>query len=354
MQQRLSMPPLQVQDLQQQGATSYVDLMNMPQTSSSIQDFTTSNGPQQDILQEILSVAQVSQDLINQNAWGGSYSGHHEDDFSFLANNDSNINQMQDVGWSRFVGDDHSMRSIEVGGADEHHGTDRMVENLRWVGMSNKEHDLTFWDDYKTVPLENIPSIKREEHEVQVAGDSSIHNNLEITEDPFSNNNFLDGSDLDDFTTTPNYQIYEKTKASHGLIVSTRHVSKTFFHEIVPSEIGKVQLNLGMVYDQEVVKSFGGPKPDKRVITRQNKGVSLTARSEVTIKTTMSPFVNLVFLWIYCFFHEESNNCDMKFKDDYEEEQEGRSISNVVLEKVIWPCVTLALAFSTIWVHHKY
>ncbi|MFS7955281.1 putative transcription factor NAM family [Helianthus anomalus] len=141
MQQRLSMPPLQVQDLQQQGATSYVDLMNMPQTSSSIQDFTTSNVPQQDILQEILSVAQVSQDLINQNAWGGSYSGHHEDDFSFLANNDSNINQMQDVGLSRFVGDDHNMRSIEVGGVDEHHGTDRMVENLRWVGMSNKDHD---------------------------------------------------------------------------------------------------------------------------------------------------------------------------------------------------------------------
>ncbi|KAL9996444.1 hypothetical protein Hdeb2414_s0002g00067001 [Helianthus debilis subsp. tardiflorus] len=137
--------------------------------------------------------------------------------------------------------------------------------------------------------------------------------------------------------------------------MSTQHVSKTFFHKIVPSEIVKVQLNLGMVYDQEVVKSFGGPKPPyKRVITLQNKGVSLTARSEVTIMTTMSPFVNLVFLWMYCFFHEESNNGDMKFKDDDEEEQEGRSISNVVLEKVIWPCVTLALAFSTIWVHHKY
>ncbi|KAI7724656.1 hypothetical protein M8C21_006390 [Ambrosia artemisiifolia] len=340
LQQRLSMPPLQYQDIPQQGATSYVDLMNMPQTSSSMRDFSNSNGPQQDILQEILSVAQVSQDLINQNTWGGGYSGHHEDDFSFMANNNSN-NQMHDVGSFRFMGDDQNMRSIEVGGADNQLGPNRMVENLRWVGMSNKDLE-TFWEDYKTVPVENIPNFKREEQEVQ--GESSHNNNLENTEDHFSlgfvnedhnnsnNDNFLDEGDLDDFTTTSSFEIYEKTKSSHGLIVSTGLVSKTFFHQIVPSQTVKVQLNPGKICDN---------------------------------KKKMTPFVNLVsLLWICCFYLEESTEDDhghMKLLKDYddgsteeEEKDEEWSISSVVLEKVIWPCVTLALAFSTIWVHHNY
>ncbi|KAK9062127.1 hypothetical protein SSX86_019312 [Deinandra increscens subsp. villosa] len=357
LQQRLSMPQLQLQDLPQQG---YVDLMNMPQTSSSMREFSTPNGPQQDILQEILSVAQVSQDLINQNTWGGGYNpGHHEDDFSFLANNNS-INQMQDVGSFRFMGDDPNMRSIEVGGADEQLGTNRMVENLRWVGMSNKDLEVTFWEDYKTVPVENF---KREEHEVQVAGESSHHNNLEHTEDQFSlgfvkedhnnsNDNFLDveDGDLDDFTTTPSFEIYEKTKVSHGLIVSTGQVSKTFFHQIVPSQTVKVQLNPGIIYDH--------PKPNKRVIYDEF-AIEVTTTSS---KKTMSPLVNLVsLLWICCFYLEGSNEDDdgnnkqiRKDEEEEEEKDEGWSISSVVSEKVIWPCVTLALAVSTIWVHQNY
>lgn len=137
------MPPLQVQDLPHQGATSYVDLMNMQQTtSSSMRDVTTTNGPQQDILHEILSLAQVSQDHINQNTWGGGYSSHQEDDFSFLDDNDNNI-QVQDVGSFRFMGDDQNARSIEVTGVDEQQlRSDRMVENLRWVGMSNKDLEM--------------------------------------------------------------------------------------------------------------------------------------------------------------------------------------------------------------------
>lgn len=186
---------------------------------------------------------------------------------------------------------------------------------------------------------------------------------MENTEDHFSlgfatedhnnsNDNFLDEGDLDDFTTTPSFEIYEKTKTSHGLIVSTRQVSKTFFHQIVPSQTVKVQLNPGMIYNE--VEIFTGSTPSK----------------VVTTKKTTSPFVNLVsLLLICCFYLEEPNEDDgyMKFKDDVdshascnrmedeeEEKNEGWSVSSVVLEKVIWPCVTLALAFSTIWVHHNY
>ncbi|KAJ9540918.1 hypothetical protein OSB04_027424 [Centaurea solstitialis] len=379
LQQRLSMPPLQVQDLPQQGATSYVDLMNMPQTSSGMHEMATTNGPQQDILQEILSVAQVSQDLINQNTWGGGYSGNHEDDFSFLANNNNSNNQMQDMGTFRFMGDEQNMRSIEVGGVNEQLGnTDRMAENLRWVGMSNKDLEMTFWDDYKTVPVENIPSFQRE-HEVQ--GESSHHNNFESTEDHFSlefaatedhnnsNDNFLDEGDLEDFTTAPTFEIYEKTKTSHGLIVSTQQVSKTFFHQIVPSQTVRVQLNPGMIHEAKPDGQTTKLIMNKKVLYDKFKIVADSKPLETTTKKTASPLVNLVsLLLICCFYLEESTeeeDGDMKFKyeggnnkkqmrDEEEEKNEGWSISSVGLEKVIWPCVTLALAFSTIWVHHNY
>ncbi|KAL4577839.1 hypothetical protein LXL04_013953 [Taraxacum kok-saghyz] len=383
LQQRLSMPPLQVQDLPQQGATSYVDLMtNIPQASNSMHDITTTNGPQQDILNEILSLAQVSQDHINQNTWDGGYSGHQEVDFSFLDNN-SNNNQVQDMGSFTFTGDDQNvMRSIEVGGVDEQLTADRMVENLRWVGMSNKDLEMTYWDDYKTVPIENMPSFQKEEHEVQ--GESSHHNNFENTEDQFSlgnatedhnnsNENLLEDGDLDDFTTTPSFEIYEKTKISHGLIVSTRQVSETFFHQIAPSQIVKVHVNPGMIHDQ-VVSRFDGEKTlSKRVLYDKFKMFTSSEPLEVTTKKTMTQVVNLVSLLLICVYYlEESTeddgdhrlkndddgsglNCNSKQMEDEEEEKiEGWGISSVVLEKVIWPCVTLVLAFSTIWVHHNY
>nr|KAJ0223365.1 hypothetical protein LSAT_V11C200076050 [Lactuca sativa] len=379
LQQRLSMPPLQVQDLPHQGATSYVDLMNMQQTtSSSMRDVTTTNGPQQDILHEILSLAQVSQDHINQNTWGGGYSSHQEDDFSFLDDNDNNI-QVQDVGSFRFMGDDQNARSIEVTGVDEQQlRSDRMVENLRWVGMSNKDLEMTYnWDDYKNVPVENMPSFQKEEHEVQ--GESSHQNNFDNTEDHFSlgitteghdnsNENLLDEADLEDFTTTPSFEIYEKTKVStHGLIVSTRQVSETFFHQIVPSQIVKVHLNPGMIHDQTVSKSDSQTTLSKKVLYDKFKMITSSKPFEVINKKPKTPLVTLVsLLLICCFYLEESteDGGDMKLKEDddggsagnsirmedgEEEKNEGWGISSLVLEKVIWPCVTLALAFSTIW-----
>ncbi|CAH1413800.1 unnamed protein product [Lactuca virosa] len=344
LQHRLSLPPLQVQDFQHEDVTNYIDLKNIPQNGPTA-------GSQLDFLQEILSVAQVSQDLINQDTWGGSYAGN-DNDFSFLPNNS---NQMQGMGSFRSMGDDQISRSIEIGDVEEQLKTDRMVENLRWVGMSNKELETAFLDDYKSIPVESISSFQRDEYEVQVSGENTRHSNID---DHFSlgflnqdqnnlSDNFLDG-DLEDISTTPTFEMYQKTEVSHGLLVSTRQVSNTFFHKIVPSQTVKVQLNPGMITTHET-------QHRKTLALEKFKTLVGSNPLKVSTKEITSPVVNLVSLLLICciYLGDESSEDDdgdgknIEIKDKW-------SISSVVLEKVIWPCVTLALAFSTIWMHHNY
>ncbi|KAI3665199.1 hypothetical protein L6452_43822 [Arctium lappa] len=356
LQHRLSLPPLQVQDFRHQGTSNYIE--NMPQSSN-----VPSMGSQQDLLHEILSVAHVSKDLIDQDEWVGSFVAGNDNDFAFLPNNS---NQMQGVGSFTFMGDEQNARSIEIGGLDEQMEPDRMVENLRWVGMSNKDLEMAFLDDYKSVPVENISSFQREEQEAQVAGENINNNNFSNnTDDHFSlellnqnqNNlseNFLDDDDLDDFSTNPTFETYRKTEISHGLLVSTRQVSNTYFHTIVPSETVKVQLNPGMATHEtkqyrKSFKTFAGSSNTLKVMSNNNK------------ETITNPVVNLVSLLLICCIYlgdpsiMADDEDDIKKKMKKKEEGSWSMLKNVVSEKVIWPaCVTLALAVSTIWMHHNY
>ncbi|XP_024975742.1 NAC domain-containing protein 86-like [Cynara cardunculus var. scolymus] len=342
LQHRLSLPPLQVQDFRHHGTSNYIE--NVPQSSNG-----PTMGSQQDLLHEILSVAQVS---INQDEWVGSFAAGNDNDFSFLANNS---NQMQDVGSFRFMGDDQNARSIEIGGLDEQMEPDRMVENLRWVGMSTKDLEMAFLDDYKSVTVENTSSFQREEQEVQVA-EENLHNNnfTNNTDDHFSlellnqnqndlHDNFLD--DCDFSTNNPTLETYEKTEISHGLLVSTRQVSDTYFHRMVPSQTVKIQVNPGTLATHETKQyknSFETVAGSSKVINKSNSK-----------ETTTNPLTNLVSLLLICCIYpsmadnyEEDDAIKMK-----KEQGSWRMLKNVV----IWPaCVTLALAVSTIWMHHNY
>ena len=132
MQHRFSLPPLEVQDFPQSGFFH----MKMPESSSNIHGNTNEN----DILQEILSVAHASQELTNQDTWGGNYLP--ADDFSFP----SHAHQIHDhhASSSSFMEksrENQNTRSLEIGDVDEEFKNERMVENLRWVGMSSKDLD---------------------------------------------------------------------------------------------------------------------------------------------------------------------------------------------------------------------
>lgn len=140
LQHRLSLPPLEVDDFSQIGHT---DFKLHHSTFSSREGTNETN-----LLQEILSVSHASQELMNQSnfqdTWGGNYA--HADDFSFLTGEDNHYNSstvdMSSCRYNEKSFDGLNSRSIEIGDLDEDIKTDqRMVENLRWVGMSSKDLD---------------------------------------------------------------------------------------------------------------------------------------------------------------------------------------------------------------------
>lgn len=128
------MPPLEVEDFPQVGISE----LKMTQASSSM----CGNRNETDILQEILSVAQASQELINQSNYSQAFGGNesyatHENDFTFMVGN-NNYNHVNDMNSMR-AWEDPNTRSIEIGDLDDEFKTERMVENLRWVGMSSAD-----------------------------------------------------------------------------------------------------------------------------------------------------------------------------------------------------------------------
>ncbi|KAM7459776.1 hypothetical protein LguiA_005508 [Lonicera macranthoides] len=358
LQHRLTMPPLQVQDFPQ---TGFMDL-KMPQTSFMREN---TNDQQDMLLQEILSVAQASHELINQDTtWGGNFT--HDDDFSFLPHNN---NQIQD----------QACKSMEIGGLNEQFKNERVVENLRWVGMSNKELEKTFLEDFKTVPIENISSFPREEHGTQ--GQTSHHNIFNDFNDAEGNDHFslgfvnenptdsfLEDGDLDDFSSTPSFEVFEKIEVNHGLFVSTRQVAKTFFHQIVPSETVKVHLNPVMAHNYPISKSVTHTRPKENFLFGKIMAlfvIGLTKSWKPWMNSTMSSIVTLIALLLtYCIYIED-NTADEKMGDSKyclagDSKMEGTKEGKEELEefgdsnyKIIgWPCLTFAFALSTIWVHH--
>lgn len=135
-QHRFSLPPLEVQDFPQ--AAGFTDFRLMSQSNP----LPESANETDHIVQEILSVAQASQELINQSnlsdhQWGGNYTP--DDDFSFMVVRDT-ANQVIDSSSERYIDRTWEDPSpIQIEDLDEDFKTQRISENLRWVGMSDED-----------------------------------------------------------------------------------------------------------------------------------------------------------------------------------------------------------------------
>ncbi|KAJ1379305.1 NAC domain [Sesbania bispinosa] len=260
MQHRFSMPPLEVEDFPQVGISE----LRMTQASGSM----CGGRNETDILQEILSVAQASQDLINQSNYSHALGGNenyapHENDFTFMV--DTNYNHVNDMNSMRYVDkawEDMNTRSIEIRDFDDEFKAERMVENLRWVGMSSKDLEKIFMEEQKVVPIKDVSSFQTNRENNEVQAESEQHNSnkglndtdiedfsLGFINDDDPNENFIDDSNID-YSNSTSFELVEETKVSHGMFVSTRQKADTFFHQIAPSQTLKVQLNPVMANKQ--------------------------------------------------------------------------------------------------------
>ncbi|KAE9606074.1 hypothetical protein Lal_00025434 [Lupinus albus] len=276
MQHRFVMPPLEVTKEFPQVGTS--EQKNMTQAMHGI-------GNERDTVQEILSVAHASQELINnQSIYSQGWSRNNEtyapreDDFTFMIG--TNCNHLNELNCMNTHVGDPNKRSIEIGDLDEEFKAERMVENLRWVGMSKEDLEKSFMEDQKIVSIQDISSFQsnRKENEMQESGQ---HNSNKELDDPYinyysfgfnndddTNKNYIEDGNMEDYSSSPSFEVVEEIKINHGMFISTGQVAETFFHQLVPSQTLQVHLNPVMANNQYSIKN----NEETLVMTMENHG----------------------------------------------------------------------------------
>ncbi|KAB5516802.1 hypothetical protein DKX38_027450 [Salix brachista] len=290
LQHRFTLPPLEVEDFPQVGLAD-IKMMQQPSMPESTSTHHT------DILQEIRSVAHAPQELINQSSfqdtWGGNYAAS-DLDFTFMSGKNVQHNILSDMMMNStrladrsWIDPSTSSRYIEISDLDEAFKTERMVENLRWVGMSNDDLEKSFMEETKIVPIENISSFRsRGLHEVHgenghaddcMGFNDSDDFSLGFINDEPNDDTFIDESNVDDLASSPSFEVVEEIKVNHGLFVSTRQATETFFHQLVPSQTVKIYLNPAMVSS-----NFSIEKADSTQSYGTEKTNNSTARENFT------------------------------------------------------------------------
>ncbi|KAL1223229.1 NAC domain-containing protein 54 [Cardamine amara subsp. amara] len=193
-----------------------------------------------EMLSKIIALAQASNQPRNSlDSWEvASGSGNFHGDFNYAGEKASCV--------------EANMKAVDM---QEHYGRfkeERIVENLRWVGVSSKELEKSFVEQHSTVvPLEDIWSYQRDNQEHEQQDGMDVNNNNGDVDDVFTlefsenehNENLLDKTEDNDTTSSPRFEVVKKVEVSHGLFVTTRQVTNTFFQQIVPSQTVIVYIN---------------------------------------------------------------------------------------------------------------
>ncbi|XP_022990012.1 NAC domain-containing protein 86-like [Cucurbita maxima] len=358
LQHRFTLPPLEVEGFPN---SSYSDHFKMPQPV----DPTMLGGSSEtstDILQEILSVAQASQELANQSSvvetttWDGGLAnvyGCSNEDFNFMANKDgfhdwnSSTRFHVESSW-----DDPFSKCIEVGNV----GDEIPVENLRWVGMSNKDLDKNCMEESKLVPIENISSFPIEE---QASGQMNDFSLTFINEDDSNANNFVmegSGNSIVNYSSSPSFEVVEEIKVNHGLFISTRQVAETFFHQTMPSETVKVQTLTSFMAPNFI--SFHERTPQKTASFFNGSSLKKPWKS---LRRKIVSILEILMIFVTVFSEgEEKEDDDDNGEGEklLSEEEELRSKGkgeglNMILKKTAIFFSIASLALCSIWANYN-
>ncbi|XP_058098158.1 NAC domain-containing protein 54-like isoform X2 [Magnolia sinica] len=230
--QRLTLPPLEMDDFPQ---------IDLPGPHSV---FSRPDVNQVDILQEILSVACASQQLIDQSnhkeMWATA-KYHPSDELSPVTELEIGGRNEKNQ-----VGDVVSSKLIEISDLEEEFKGAKVVENLRGVKMSHKNLEEST-QEHNTVLIESISNFQKKEEP--------------NTDKDYEPNDFSLGfinadGEMDNSPGTPTFDVYEKIEFNRGLFVASHNVAQTFFHHIEPSKTVSVHM------DVMVMHGFPGLEPD--------------------------------------------------------------------------------------------
>ncbi|CAL0317727.1 unnamed protein product [Lupinus luteus] len=310
-QHRFVMPPLEVMKEFPQVGTS--EQKNMTEAMYGSRNET-------DIVQEIVSDAHASQELINNHSiysqgWssGNETYAPREDDFTFMVG--TNCNHLNDLNYMNTYVGDPNKRSIGIGDLDEEFKAERMVENLRWVGMSKEDLEKSFMEDQKIVSIEDISSFQsnRKENEVQESGQQNSnkeYNDPYINDYSFGFNNDVEDGNMEDYSSSPSFEVVEEIKVSHGMFISTGQVAETFFHQLVPSQTLQVHLNPVMANNQYSIEN----SVERLMMSMENHGSffkefkAYVARKLIKPSKTIAGAIVFIFallLMHYVYLKEE-------------------------------------------------
>lgn len=193
------------------------------------------------------------------------------------------------------------------------------------------------------------------------------HNDTEINDfslgfinDDDPNKNFIEDGNMDDYSSSPSFEVVEEIKVNHGMLVSTRQVVETFFHQIVPSQTVQVHLiNSVMAHNNHYVENA-----EAMLMIMENKGSSLRNKVKAyvmgkLIKPSKTIASAIVFVFALVLMHcvylkeeveiwNESNN-EVWFVGVKSHDEKGLS---AILKK-IGIFLTISLALCTMWANQN-
>uniref|UniRef100_A0A0D9VNS9 NAC domain-containing protein n=1 Tax=Leersia perrieri TaxID=77586 RepID=A0A0D9VNS9_9ORYZ len=229
LQHRLTLPPLGVEDFPQDVSLD---------TKTGI---LRSNPNEVDILQEFLSVATASQELINgSSSYPEMWLGASTSSASYV-NELSSLVEMGGAGTSNH--DESARLQIEITDMEVFKNEKKRVENLRGVKLVNNDLGEIVVEGDESNPTEAIVAQYTIKDTVDNSGEAG-HRMTDPTDvgiidtaPIFSQSqpdDFAVG--FDDVNPNASFDLYEKVDVSHGLFVSRVGAAKTFFHRIEPSK----------------------------------------------------------------------------------------------------------------------
>uniref|UniRef100_A0ACD5WTD5 Uncharacterized protein n=1 Tax=Avena sativa TaxID=4498 RepID=A0ACD5WTD5_AVESA len=263
LQHRLTLPPLEVEDFPHDVSLD---------TKTGI---LRSNPNEVDILQEFLSVASASQELINGSGsssypdmWLGAgtssagASGHYMNELSSLVDlgamkakeEADNFYHLCGIGASMSRDRDEPGRLVEISDMEEFKEEKKQAENLRGVKLVNNDLGEIVVEGGESNPTEGITHYPINDT-ADNSGEAGHH--LTDTTDAgsidttpiFSQSQPDDFAiaigfdDEDDIKPYTSFDLYEKVDVQRGLFVSRVGVAETFFHRIEPPKMVSFHLN---------------------------------------------------------------------------------------------------------------